>query len=114
MPAEVAHLWTEVKTTRIASNHVSFEDLNKLPIKLLTDCKTTRLYLFPHLFKAITDHVDADAVVQALAGDELACADKFAVESGDGGQEKNILPLGEGVTQGIECIDGSAMYFMST
>lgn len=63
---------------------MSFEDLNKLPIQLLTDCKTTRLYLLPHLFKAIADHVDADAVVQALAGDELACGDKFAVESGDG------------------------------
>ena len=24
------------------------------------------------------------------------------------------LPLGEGVTQGIECMEGSAMYFMST
>ena len=81
LPAEVAHFWTEVKTTRIASNHVSFEDLNKLPIQLLTDCKTTRLYLLPHLFKAIADHVDADAVVQALAGDELACADNVAVET---------------------------------
>ena len=66
---------------------MSFEDLNKLPIKLLTDCKTTILYLLPHLFKAVADHVDADAVVQALACDKLACADKFAVESGDGGQE---------------------------
>ena len=81
LPAEVAHFWTEVKTTRIASNHVSFEDLNKLPIQLLKDCKTTRLYLLPHLFKAIADHVDADAVVQALAGDELACADNVAVET---------------------------------
>ena len=25
-----------------------------------------------------------------------------------------LLPLGEGVTQGIECMEGSAMYFMST
>ena len=54
---------------------MSFEDLNNLPIKMLTDRKTTKLYLLPHLFKAIADHVDADAVVQALAGDELACAD---------------------------------------
>ena len=29
-------------------------------------------------------------------------------------QDEPILPLGEGVTQGIECMEGSAMYFMST
>ena len=29
--------------------------------------------LLPHLFEAIADHINGDPVVQALAGNELAC-----------------------------------------